>query len=131
MVCRKYHTQCTVCACGKGGAYWKCGVCHKALHWTDPADKSIKWGSRGHKQNMITCELDYHDEMFFGLAKDDAKLIGVKGKQYCSPTDQTREDNAQHILNSKKKFMLANLGVAEAGEDVAVADEVEEGKTEE
>jgi hypothetical protein len=80
---------------------------------------------------MITCELDYHDEMFFGLAKDDAKLIGVKGKQYCSPTDQTREDNAQHILNSKKKFMLANLGVAEAGEDVAVADEVEEGKTEE
>jgi hypothetical protein len=75
--------------------------------------------------------IGYHDENFFGLAKDDAELIDIKGKQYCSPTNQTRKDNAQHIMSLKKKLMLANWGIAEAGEDVAVVDEVEEGKTEE
>ena len=34
-------------------------------------------------------------------------------------------------MSLKKKLMLANWGIAEAGEDVAVVDEVEEGKTEE
>jgi hypothetical protein len=72
MVCRKSHTQCAGADCGKGGAYWKCGICDKALHWSDPADKSVKRGSRGQKQNMVSCTLDYHDEMFFGLAKVDA-----------------------------------------------------------
>ena len=101
------------------------------MHWSDPADKIVKRGSRGQKQNMVSCTLDYHDEMFFGLAKVDAELIGIKGKQYCSPIDQTREDNAQYNMGLKKKFMLANWGIAEAGEDVAVADGMEEDKTEE
>ncbi len=129
MNCRNHGTQCA--ACGKSGAYWKCGVCDKALHWSDPLDKNVKRGSKGQKQNMITCALDYHDEKFFGLAYDDCGLIGVKGKGWGPPTEQMRQDNADHIMKLKRKFMLATWGVAEAGEDVAVADVVEEGKTEE
>ena len=129
MNCRNHGTQCA--ACGKSGAYWKCGVCDKALHWSDPLDKNVKRGSKGQKQNMITCALDYHDEKFFGLAYDDCGLIGVKGKGWGPPTEQMRQDNADHIMKLKRKFMLATWGVAEAVEDVAVAEVVEEGKTEE
>jgi hypothetical protein len=94
MICHKSSVLCAVC--GKDGAYWKCGICDKYLHWTDPADKSVKQGSKGQKQNMVTCAVDYHDEKFFGLAKADAELVGMNGKQWCAPTDQMSDDNAAH-----------------------------------
>lgn len=117
--------------CRKGGAYWKCGICGKNLHWTDPADKSVKRGSKGQKQNMVTCAMDYHDEKFFGLAKADAELVGLNGKQWCAPTDQMRDDNAAHIMSLKRKFMLGEWEVADGEVDVAVKDGLEEGKIEE
>jgi hypothetical protein len=83
---------------GKGGAYWKCGICDKDFHWTDPVDKSVKQGSKGQKQNMVTCALDYHYEKFFGLAKAHAELVGMNGKQWCAPTDQMRDDIMHHTL---------------------------------
>ena len=83
------------------------GLTGNALHWSDPLDKSVKRGSKGQKQNMITCALDYHDEKFFGLANDNSELIGMKGKEWGPPTEQMRQDNAEHIMKLKRKFMLA------------------------
>ena len=128
MICRKSSVLCAVC--GKGGAYWQCGICDKTFHWTDTADKSVKIGSKGQKQNMVTCAMDYHDEKFFGLAKADAELVGLNGKQWCAPTDQMRDDNAAHIMSLKRKFMLGEWGVADGEVDVA-KDGLEEGKIEE
>ena len=53
MIYCKSGVLCAVSVCGKGGAYWTCGICNKDLHWTDPADKSVKRGSKGQKQNMV------------------------------------------------------------------------------
>jgi hypothetical protein len=75
--------------------------------------------------------MDYHDDKFFGLAKADAELDGMNGKQWCPPTDQMRDNNAAHIMSLKRKFMLGEWGVAEGEVDVAVEDGVEEGKIQE
>jgi hypothetical protein len=67
MQIRKSGIKCVVC--GKDGAYWQCGICKKAMHWSDPITVSDKKDGKGKHQQLITCALDYHNEYFLDLPK--------------------------------------------------------------
>jgi len=111
------------------------------MHWSDPIAVSEKKEGKGKHQQLITCALDYHNEYFFGLAKDDAALVGINKKEWCIPTNQMREDNANHIRGLKIQYIQKNWAIndalaqeseAEGDADEATKESVgEEGKAEE
>ena len=141
MKIRKSGIKCV--ACGKDGAYWQCGIYKKAMHWSDPITASKKKEEKGKHQHqqLITYALDYHNEYIFGLTKDDTALVVINKKEWCMPTDQMREDNANHIrrltMQYIKKNWTVNNALAQETEVEGDADEttkesvVEEGKAEE
>ena len=82
--------------------------------WNDPITASEKKEGKGKHQQLITCALDYHNEYFFGLAKDDAALVGINKKEWCIPTNQMREDNANHIRGLKIQYIQKNWAINDA-----------------
>ena len=89
----------------------------------------MKKGGKGKHQQLVMCALDYHNEYFFGLARDDAAMMGLGTKEWCMPTDQMREDNAEHIKRLKKEYILKKWtkqiedGDVQMGDDNEINDE--------
>jgi len=80
-----------ICAfCGEV-VYWSCGLCKKGLH--------LPCGSRGSNVEK-TCFLDYHDDMCFGLSRDDIKQLFNQSKsEWQHPSARKRKRNKRHILH--------------------------------
>jgi hypothetical protein len=55
-----------------------CGKCGKAVHHPKTTNDKVKH----------PCFMQWHNTMFFGLAKDDFKLVGAKKKDYEQPSDE-------------------------------------------
>lgn len=82
---------CSVCG---HPTYEQCGVCQKALHYHKKRDGM-----------SVPCFIQYHNTSFFGLAKDDAYMIGnLKGK-YCLPTDESRKQHAAIMRELHQKAL--------------------------
>ena len=94
----KHPKSCKVCG---GDAYSECEICGVFLH-TMPAK-----GKNAGK----TCFFDYHDDCFFGLARDDGRVREVKKSEWAYPTQAKRKRNEKRYLRRlKMKRMLYQDG---------------------
>ena len=78
----KHPKACKVCG---GDAYSVCNVCGVPLHFIPTKGK--------HAGKM--CFFDYHDDAFFGLARDDTKLSNAKKSDWAYPSMSKRKENAK------------------------------------
>ena len=82
---RKHGNKCVVCA---EMAYSVCKLCgNKDMHFF-----LQKWKCSGKD-----CFMDYHNEVFFGLALDDTTLINKQKSEWTPPNIRNRQKNEQHI----------------------------------
>ena len=77
--CRKHPNKCYVC--GKY-SYHKCQVCGVLLHMTPL------------KTTKRSCFIDYHNDVFFGLARGDFKFVGALKAYWQLPTAASQLCNA-------------------------------------
>ncbi len=82
----------TVChVCGEP-AYSKCGLCDVTLHYF------TKRGANAGAE----CFILYHNDAFFGLAKQDATIVKKRKQDWVFPTDAARRGNAAYIRRLAK-----------------------------
>ena len=43
------------------------------------------------------CFFDYHNDAFFGMARDDSAISGTKKSDWCYPTSAKKKENAKSI----------------------------------
>ena len=82
----KHPKKCKVCG---GDAYSMCGICGVFLHYSPMKGKYAG----------KNCFHDYHDDGFFGLARDDDGISNVKKSEWKYPTVAKEKSNSQ--LNLK------------------------------
>ena len=87
----KHPKACKVCG---GDAYSVCGVCGVPLHFIPTKGK--------HAGKM--CFFDYHDDAFFGLARDDSKMNNAKKSKWAYPTVSKKKENLKNGLILKKSL---------------------------
>jgi len=85
----KHPKACRVCG---GDAYPICGLCGVPLHFMP---------SKGRHANKV-CFIDYHDDCFFGLSREDNSLSKRKKSDWVYPTVAKRKEN------SKRRKYLEN-----------------------
>ena len=79
--------------CGEA-TYWKCVTCNGALCTTDGKQK---W-------NGGNCLLNFHNPLFWGLARCDSHLHSVKEKDWVAPRDSQRKRNEDKITSLKNNI---------------------------
>ena len=52
------------------------------------------------------CFVDYHDEMFYGLAYEDRKVVNKMRKEWVMPSQTRQKNNHRHIQNIKNSIEL-------------------------
>lgn len=82
----KHPKACRVCG---GDAYSICGICNVPLHFMP---------SKGRHANK-TCFIDYHDDCFFGLAREDNKVSKTRKADWVYPTVAKRKENTKRWKN--------------------------------
>jgi len=82
----KHPKTCRVCG---GDAYSICGLCGVPLHFMP---------SKGKNANK-TCFIDYHDDCFFGLAREDNKVSNTKKSDWVYPTVAKKKENSKRWRN--------------------------------
>ena len=87
----KHPKSCKVCG---GDAYSICGVCNVPLHFIP---------TKGKHTGKI-CFFDYHDDSFFGLARDDSKLSNAKKSDWAYPTVSKKKENLKKWNDIQKKL---------------------------
>jgi len=78
----KHPKACKVCG---GDAYSVCNICGVPLHFIPTKGK--------HAGKM--CFFDYHDDAFFGLAREDSKLSNAKKSEWAYPSISRKKENAK------------------------------------
>jgi hypothetical protein len=68
-----------------------CGLCKKALHYMP---------NKGNSAGKI-CFVKYHNEMCFGLAKDDFRIVSKRKADWIEPDAGEVKANADHIKGLK------------------------------
>jgi hypothetical protein len=68
-----------VCAVCGSRTHYECARCGVALHYPSFTTKD---------GNKIACFLQYHNTTYYGLAKEDRTLVGVKHKQFELPNEE-------------------------------------------
>jgi hypothetical protein len=87
-----HNKQVCVCvACGKV-CHEICGICNVALHYTNT---SPGW--------EVPCYFQYHNTSFFGLARSDWKIAGVKKSKLTIPDDTTLAGHAKAMKELHEK----------------------------
>ena len=95
---RQYETVThgRVCVVCKEEANNFCKICKKFMH------KKSNRGANGHK----TCDIKYHNDMFFGLARDDHKELMCRPVgQWKPPTEADVAENVKLVTQFKKARM--------------------------
>ena len=64
-----------------------CGKCDKAMHMSPPDDVDSK----------VTCFMHYHNTGFFGLARDDCRMVRRKQKDWSFPSIDERKANSREM----------------------------------
>ena len=82
----KHPKACRVCG---GDAYSICGVCGVPLHFIPTKGKHIG----------KMCFFDYHDDAFFGLAREDTKLTNARKSDWTYPSIAKKKGNAKKWSN--------------------------------
>jgi hypothetical protein len=77
---------CLCAVCGEP-AHSKCQICGMYLHYLP---------NRGSYKGA-TCYIDYHNDMFFGLAKSDCKLVNKCKGDWRMPSSAKKRRNGTHI----------------------------------
>ena len=85
----KHPKACKVCG---GEAYSICGICGVPLHFIPSKGK--------HAGKM--CFFDYHDDAFFGLAREDSKMNKSKKSEWAYPTVSKKKENLKKWRNIEK-----------------------------
>ena len=49
------------------------------------------------RYNGCKCAIEYHDPNFFGLARNDTKLLNKGIRSWKPPSDRERKENTKHI----------------------------------
>jgi len=80
----KHPKQCRVCGLD---AYSICGLCKAPLHFLPTKGKNCG----------RTCFFDYHDDCFFGLAREDAKVSDFKKADWVYPSIAKKKENTRTI----------------------------------
>jgi len=65
----------------------ECSICHKALHMSPPEDADTH----------VSCFMHYHNTGFFGLARDDCRVVRRRQKDWSFPSDQKRTLNSSQM----------------------------------
>ena len=75
------------------------GVLGVAMHASSP---------KGRNDSSIPCMYHYHNETFFGLAKNDYRLGGLKTKKEWSyPTEEDQRENYRRVQHLKQQDGLS------------------------
>ena len=102
------HRVCAVCGCK---CYHICTLCKDGiplLH-KPPTTKDEK-----------TCFYQWHNTLFYGLAKGDAKLVGTKRKDYSYPTDADIASHGEAIKRLREQqTVLQSTSRVDNDENVA------------
>ena len=80
----KHPKACNVC---RGDAYSTDGNCGVPFHYM-PAKS---------KHTGMIYSFDYHNDTFFGLARDDTKVNKSKKSEWVYPTVAKKKENAKNI----------------------------------
>ena len=89
----KHPKACKVC--GKP-AYSTCTICNEALHFMP---------SKGEVAGA-TCFFDYHNDVFFGMARSDVSIKGISKKQWSYPSASAARENAKLVKEVTKDLKL-------------------------
>lgn len=66
-----------------------CKLCDKPMHFSAlPKDSTM----------TVPCFYQYHNTCFYGLAKDDIKLMGVRKKDFKTPNDKYRKRHSFEMV---------------------------------
>lgn len=80
----KHPKICKVC--GKD-SYSVCTICDAPLHLMP---------TKGENKGKL-CFFDYHNDAFFGMARDDSAISGTKKSDWCYPSRAKKRENAKSI----------------------------------
>jgi len=80
------HNQRVCVVCGKATVKY-CSKCDKAMH-LNPAEGS---------DSKASCFMLWHDTGFFGLAREDSKVIKKRQRDWSFPTQQQRSRNTAEM----------------------------------
>ena len=87
----KHLNACKVCG---GEAYSISGICGVHLHFI---------ATKGKHAGKI-CFFDYHDDTFFGLARDDSKMNNTKKSEWAYPAVSKKKENRKNEATLEKLF---------------------------
>ena len=88
---RKYGKKCVVCG---EIAYSFCKLC---------GNTSMHFFTQEGKCTGKDCFMDYHNEVFFGLDLDDAKLANKRKSNWNPPNITKRKNHEQHIRSLREQ----------------------------
>ena len=88
---RKNGKTCVVCG---EISYSFCKLC---------GNKAMQTFHQKRKCSGKDCFVDYHNEVFFGLALDDAKLVNKRKSDWIPPDITKRKNNERHIRSLREQ----------------------------
>jgi len=84
-----------------------CSKCGKPMH-TSPIEGS---------DSQVSCFIHYHNTSFFGLAREDCKMVKKRQKDWSFPTEQQRQLNAAQMKQIHKQSVNRKRNVDNEGAD--------------
>jgi len=83
--------------CGKSTSK-HCAKCNKAMHFTAPEDYD----------GNTSCFMHFHDAGFFGLARDDCKIVRKRQNDWSFPSKDEQKANSQQMKQMQKRLKENN-----------------------
>ena len=90
---RQYKDAARCQVCGEN-SYWRCTMCEG-----NPAMHVL---GQNRSYNGCKCAIEYHDPNFFGLARNDTKLLNKGIHSWKQPSDCERKDSTKHICRIQR-----------------------------
>ena len=87
----KYGNMCVVCG---EIVYSFCKLC---------GSKAMQFFPQKGKCSGKDCFVDYHNEVFFGLALDDANLVNKRKSDWTPPNITKRKNHERHIMSLREQ----------------------------
>jgi len=84
-----------------------CGVCKKAMHSTAPEDCDTK----------MSCFVEWHNTGFFGLAREDCRMVRKRQRDWQHPTREERTANTHGMKQIHKAANVLHNSVGNDGDN--------------